>query len=284
MGLREQKKQQTRTALADAALGLFVEHGFDGVTVADVARATGVSVNTVFNYFPVKEDLFFDRQEEVEAELADLVRDRPAGIGAAEALRDGLLAAMARRDATLGLNPAAWEFWNVVAASPALLGRAREIAERTEERLALALAGERVAGQRDSDQRDSDQRGSRPTDAPARVDVIGTPDSVDVTDTVGAPARVLAGALAGTYRALVSEIRRRVAAGDPVTEVENAVATTARKAFGELTALETRLMPALQSAPPPESRAEPGHAPRVPSRGAADSAQPGSARRADPGG
>ena len=56
-GLRERKKRQTHEAIAEAAMALFVEHGFDAVTVADVARAADVSEKTVFNYFPAKEDL-----------------------------------------------------------------------------------------------------------------------------------------------------------------------------------------------------------------------------------
>jgi AcrR family transcriptional regulator len=56
-----------------------------------VARAAGVSVNTVFNYFPAKEDLFFDRQAEVKAHLADVVRTRPDGGSAAGAVCADLL-------------------------------------------------------------------------------------------------------------------------------------------------------------------------------------------------
>ena len=60
-GLRERKKRQTREAIAQAAMALFVARGFDAVTVADVARAADVSEKTVFNYFPAKEDLVFAR-------------------------------------------------------------------------------------------------------------------------------------------------------------------------------------------------------------------------------
>jgi len=66
-GLRERKKRQTREAIAQAAMALFVEHGFDAVTVADVARAADVSEKTVFNYFPAKEDLVLLGGEERRA-------------------------------------------------------------------------------------------------------------------------------------------------------------------------------------------------------------------------
>lgn len=180
MGLREAKKQQTRAALADAAMGLFVERGFDGVTVAEVARAAGVSVNTAFNYFPTKEDLFFDRQAEVEAWLAEAVRTRAVGTSALGAVRASLLAALERDEPTLGLRPGAAVFWRLVAESPALQARGREIAERSEAALAAALAEE----------------------AEAAGGVAGDP----------LPG-VVAGAIAGPYRAVLAEIRRRVVAG-----------------------------------------------------------------------
>src|SRR5580765_7320941 len=53
---------------------LFVQRGFDHVTVAEVAAAARVSEKTVFNYFPTKEDLFFDEVPAREAALADAVR------------------------------------------------------------------------------------------------------------------------------------------------------------------------------------------------------------------
>ncbi|TQF06602.1 TetR family transcriptional regulator [Kitasatospora acidiphila] len=204
MGLREAKKQQTRAALADAAMGLFVERGFDGVTVAEVARAAGVSVNTAFNYFPTKEDLFFDRQAEVEAWLAEAVRTRPAGTSALGAVRAGLLAALECDEPTLGLRPGAAVFWRLVAESPALQARGREIAERSEAALAAALA----------------QEAEEPE---AAGGVSGDP----------LPG-VVAGAIAGAYRAVLAEIRRRVVAGERPEEIRRAVTAVAERAFGLL--------------------------------------------------
>ena len=78
-GLRDRKKRETRAAIADAAMELFTERGFDAVTVADVARAADVSEKTVFNYFATKEDLALARGDERRAELIAEVRARPAG-------------------------------------------------------------------------------------------------------------------------------------------------------------------------------------------------------------
>lgn len=73
-GLRERKKARTRALVAETAMGLFAARGFDAVTVAEVAEAAEVSVTTVFNYFPTKEDLFYDRQDEVVEHLSRVVR------------------------------------------------------------------------------------------------------------------------------------------------------------------------------------------------------------------
>lgn len=78
-GLRERKKRATRAAIAAAATELFAARGFDAVTVADVARAAGVSEKTIFNYFATKEDLVFVAGGERRAALIAAIRDRPAG-------------------------------------------------------------------------------------------------------------------------------------------------------------------------------------------------------------
>lgn len=75
-GLRERKKRETRQRISDIATGLFLERGFMDVTIADVAEAADVSVNTVYNYFATKEDLFLDRSKGVVDRLARWVRGR----------------------------------------------------------------------------------------------------------------------------------------------------------------------------------------------------------------
>ncbi len=126
---RERRKAQTRQALADHALRLFLERGFDAVTVAEVADAADVAVSTLFAYFSSKESLVFPDDEAIEAQLVSAVRDRPAGVGLLEALRELFLA----HDAT----PAP-ELVELVGRTPALV----QHLERTWARYADALADE----------------------------------------------------------------------------------------------------------------------------------------------
>src|ERR671935_1668386 len=77
--LRERKKERTRQQIGEAAQRLFAERGFEEVTVAEVAREADVSVGTVFNYFPTKEDLFYSGMEVFEEQLIEAVLNRPAG-------------------------------------------------------------------------------------------------------------------------------------------------------------------------------------------------------------
>ncbi len=86
VGLRESKKARTRQAISDVATVMFAEHGFEQVTVAQIAAAADVSVKTVFNYFATKEDLFYDRAGELIDGLVATVAERPAGSTVTEAL------------------------------------------------------------------------------------------------------------------------------------------------------------------------------------------------------
>jgi AcrR family transcriptional regulator len=79
LGLRERKKQRTRELIAETARQLFAERGFERVPVAEIARAAEVSEQTVFNYFPRKEDLVYWRLESFEDELLAAIREREAG-------------------------------------------------------------------------------------------------------------------------------------------------------------------------------------------------------------
>ena len=87
-GLRERKKRATREAIAAAAMELFMERGFDSVTVAEVAEAADVSEKTVFNYFPTKEDLALARFEPRIEALITALRELPPEASIVEPFRD----------------------------------------------------------------------------------------------------------------------------------------------------------------------------------------------------
>src|SRR5690606_12551135 len=78
-GLRERKKRQMYRRLSDTAIGLFLERGYEQVTVADVAAAVDVSKPTLFRYFPAKEDLVLHRLADHVGEAGRVVAGRPAG-------------------------------------------------------------------------------------------------------------------------------------------------------------------------------------------------------------
>ncbi|WP_030899937.1 TetR/AcrR family transcriptional regulator [Streptomyces sp. NRRL F-5126] len=122
-GRRERKKRQTRQQISDIATGLFLERGFVTVTIAEIAEAADVSVNTVYNYFPAKEDLFLDRGKGVVERLSRFVRGRDVGESAARAvlreMRDEVEAVSPR----VGLIAGYDRFMKVVHGAPTLKAR-----------------------------------------------------------------------------------------------------------------------------------------------------------------
>jgi AcrR family transcriptional regulator len=134
-GRRERKKAATRQALADAALRLFLERGYDRVSVRDIAEAADVSTTTLFKHFPGKEALVFDREAENEAALVAAVRDRVPGQSVLAALCDLIL----RSTASSGDMDA---FLNLVETTPELREYSHRMWMRHQAALARAIAEE----------------------------------------------------------------------------------------------------------------------------------------------
>lgn len=122
-GLRERKKRQTRQYISDVATGLFLERGFDAVTIAEIAEAADVSVNTVYNYFPAKEDLFFDRSKGMIDRLSRFVRARSVGESAAAAVLRELREEVESVSPKVGLMEGYARFMKVVRESATLQAR-----------------------------------------------------------------------------------------------------------------------------------------------------------------
>ena len=139
-GRRERKKAEVRQRICDVATALFLRHGFDQVSVSQIAEAADVARPTVFAHFPRKEDLFFDRYPEVAGQLTRAIRERPAGTSAVSALRDTLVAAAQAGQPPYGMQADMIPWWQTVADSRALQARARELADQLAAELAVAMA------------------------------------------------------------------------------------------------------------------------------------------------
>ena len=196
-GLRERKRHERRSRIAAAARSLFVERGFDAVTVAEVADRADVSLATVFNYFPTKEDLFFAGLQDFENRLIDAVRERRPGQSAIDAFRRVLLASSSRL-----AGEAAAEMirraGRVIAESRGLQRREHEIMAAHSRRLAEVLAGE--AGV--------------PSDDPE--------------------ARVAADALIAVHRAVLDQVRAQAASGLSGPRLAKAARAAAERGFRRL--------------------------------------------------
>lgn len=132
---------QTRARISDVATQLFLDRGFDAVTVAEVAREAGVSSVTVFKHFPRKEDLLLDRADDAIDLLRTAVRER-GEVDVLTSLREAVLGLADDRHALSGLKSGSVPFFVTVAASPALIARAREIADEIQQTLAEELSGD----------------------------------------------------------------------------------------------------------------------------------------------
>jgi AcrR family transcriptional regulator len=134
-GLRERKRIETRQRIADIATVLFGQRGFDAVTVAEIAAAADVSKVTVFNYFPRKEDMLFDRGPEAEALLVEAVEERDPGTTPLAAVRGLLVGLVRSAHPLLGVGPNYDQFHRLVLASPTLVARVREVVDELEDGL-----------------------------------------------------------------------------------------------------------------------------------------------------
>ncbi|MFF8099905.1 TetR family transcriptional regulator [Streptomyces sp. NPDC016640] len=139
-GLRERKRRRMYRTVSDTAIRLFLERGFDAVSVAEVAAAAGISKPTLFRYFPAKEDLVLFRIADHEGEAARVAGEGPSPV---EALRRHFLDGLERCDPVTGLNddPGVLAFHALLYGTPALVARLHGHLERSEEALAGALGG-----------------------------------------------------------------------------------------------------------------------------------------------
>ena len=183
VGLRERKKARTRQLIADTAARLFAERGYERVAVSDVAREAEVAEQTLYNYFPTKEQLVTDRDEQIQDRLCSLIRARPPGVTPAAAVRDFVLEVVA---GIRSVPPEQWrgELGYLAAMSPTVHRLALELTDRQ----AAALAG-------------------------------AISDTTAVTPGV---ARLYGIALAGVFQIIIDEAGRRTREGHPGADCRRA--------------------------------------------------------------
>ncbi|HST55203.1 MAG TPA: TetR family transcriptional regulator [Solirubrobacteraceae bacterium] len=153
-GLRERKKRLTRQQMSDVATTLFVVRGFDHVKVSDVAEIVGVSEKTVYNYFPTKEALVFDRADETIARLAAALRESDADADADESPTKAVLRAFREdmegfEDLPDAIHVFMPLFAEMVASTPALRAAWLDLQGRL-----VAVATTELAARADVDPRD----------------------------------------------------------------------------------------------------------------------------------
>jgi AcrR family transcriptional regulator len=147
---RTRKRFATRQRISDTASRLFIERGFDQVTVDEIAEAADVARMTVFNHFSRKEDMFFDLDDEGREDMLTTLQSRNAGTSPIEALRLFThWAVNEQRPYTRFFEGGSARFLQTIQASEALKARARAIREELADMLAVALA--KAAHRRDPD-------------------------------------------------------------------------------------------------------------------------------------
>jgi AcrR family transcriptional regulator len=193
--LRERKKQRTREHVADIALRLFLERGFEAVTVGEIAREADVAEKTVFNYFPTKEDLVYGRLETFEFALLEAIRSREPRESVVEAFERFVLASGGLLGGAAADRERLKAVSEMIVRSPSLLAREHQVFARYTASLASLLADEAGAGAR------------------------------DVTPWV------VANALIGVHRALVDYVRTETLAGKTNATIVRGVRAHARGAL-----------------------------------------------------
>jgi AcrR family transcriptional regulator len=155
--LRERKKAATRARILEVAGRLFSEHGYDAVTVAEIADAADVSVKTLFVYFRSKEDLAVADTSLLDA-LVTAVRDRAPGTTPAQAVGEVLGAALDAPDqASTGIEG----YFRRAGDAPALRSRLLRLWGEYEDAVTAVLA------------RDAGRSSPAPADRLAAITLVG---------------------------------------------------------------------------------------------------------------
>jgi len=137
---RSRRRLATRQAISNTATRLFDERGFDHVTVDEIAAAADVGRMTVFNHFPRKEDMFFDRDEESREILREALRHRDPRLAPIETLRLLAHRLVAERSPIVEFSARSQGFMETIEGSETLKARARAIRDEIAQVVAVALS------------------------------------------------------------------------------------------------------------------------------------------------
>ena len=137
---RSRKRLATRQSISNVATRLFLERGFDQVTVDEIAAAADVGRMTVFNHFPRKEDMFFDRDEEGREILREALRTRDPDIAPIEALRLLAHRLVAERSPQVRFSAESQGFIETIEGSETLKARARAIRDEIAQLISVTLS------------------------------------------------------------------------------------------------------------------------------------------------
>lgn len=200
-GLRERKKRLMRELISDTATEMFLDRGFEAVTVAEIADACDISEKTVFNYFPTKESLLFDEEDELTERTVLALRNLDDDGGIAASVTEAVLGLLEQSysEWTTDRDPAASidvlrRFSELVESHPGLVAALQAMLERLTEAAAEALA---------------ERAGVDPEDPEPRMAAL---------------------IVVGLWRAYFGSMRRTVAAGVDAEELREAVIRDVRRA------------------------------------------------------
>jgi AcrR family transcriptional regulator len=149
-GLRDRKRRVTRQRISDVATTMFFNRGFDSVRVSDIADVVGVSEKTIYNYFPTKESMVLDTEDEIVESLSHALRERVPGESLTAAVVRAIKQDMQRfdelPDELVALFP---RFGEVIGSTPSLMAAWLNLQSRLVE-----VAREELAARAEVDPRD----------------------------------------------------------------------------------------------------------------------------------
>jgi AcrR family transcriptional regulator len=146
VGRRSRKRSQTKAALADAALRLFAEKGYENTTIEEITEVVDISSRTFFRYFPSKEDVLFTDVDH-EPFLA-AIRAQPLDSNDLEAVRDAYISMLPNVDSAVTERTVLLK--KALESTPALQGRNLQLQLEFRIVIAGALAQRRGLSEPDS--------------------------------------------------------------------------------------------------------------------------------------